>query len=426
MADLLSKFLLGIALLLGSLTVPVVHAAENPPLERLETIDVPGFTAEILQYCPTQHLLLATNPHWKSIDLFDVESLDPPRLTPLDLDDEEPGIQGFEFVGEPTSVAVHPTLPIAFVVVTHPVPNQPGTVQAFDLRRDGDRLGGWILNQKIGIHPDSLAISPDGRWLIVACEAQGDPTSPGSIWSLDLKGLSPDRRARDGNLPATPLPGLARLMDHPLGDLEPEYVAFDPQSRLAVVTFQENDSFVTVDLVSQPTPRLAAVTRLSYESEPDGIDLIDQVPGPDGHPGLLVAVAEEGKFNRFGQITGNCVSFHWLDPNAPDQPAVLLSRVDVRPLLSGNKPAKRRDPEAVRLLRHGGRLLALVGVERGDCVMSFDLTDPAAPRYLGQTPVGERPEGLLLVRDDHQTYLLTGDEGSQGPGTISVLRLREP
>ena len=402
-----------------------IAAAAEPKLKLLETVDVPGFTAEILGYCPDQRWLLSTNPLWKMVDLFDVESLDPPRITPVDLDDEAPGIQGLEFVGEPTSLAVHPSLPIVFVAETSRVPGRAGTVHAFDLRRGQDTLGRWVLRQEVGIHPDSLSISPDGRWLVVACEAEGDPTSPGSIWTLDLTGLTPDRRAREGDLPATQLPGLARLMDHPLGDLEPEYVAFDPQSRLALVTFQENDSFVTVDLTTSTQPRAAAVTRLSYESEPDGIDLLDDIPGPaPGSPlGLLVAVAGEGKFNQFGQTTGNCLSLHWLNPAAPDQPAVPLSRTDIRPLVSSKNPDKRRDPESVRLLRDGDRVLALLGIERGDCVLLLDVTDATAPKLLDKADVGERPEGLLLVRDGNKILLLTGDEGNEGPGTISFLRL---
>ncbi len=421
----------------------------QPVLEKIETVDVPGHTQEIVQYCASERLLLATNTQWKTVDLYAVESLDPPVLWPIDLDEVEVDPQGFTFAYEPTSVAVHPTQPIAFVSVLGRGPTHRGTVVAFDLRRGvdvhakpvpeveasspaaraglvaGDRFGGLVMLQEVGFHPDSLSVSPDGRWLLVACEAEGDPDSPGSVWAVDLEGLTADRRAREGALPSFELEGLSKLLRRPAGDLEPEYVAFDPQSRFAVVTLQENDAFVTVDLQSGSRPRLSAVTTVSFEGEPDGIDVMDGVAGPEGRVGCLVAVAEEGKFNKFGQTTGNLVSFWWVDPLALDKPAVRLGGVDVRPLLDSSEPTRRRDPETIKLVRLGGRVLALVAIERGDQVMLLDVSDASQPVLLAKPKAGDRPEGMTLVRsqDGQSVIVITGDEGAWGPGTLTFLRL---
>ena len=100
---------------------------------------------------------------------------------------------------------------------------------------------------------------------------------------------------------------------------------------------------------------------------------------------------------------------------------MLLARVDIRPLLDADKPDKRRDPESVRLLRWGGRVFCVLAVERGDCLMLFDVTEASAPVYLGQAAVGARPEGLIVIANPAGPLLVTGDEGQ--PGTISFTRL---
>lgn len=394
--------------------------------EALGTLDVPAHTVEIVQYQAGQRLLLATNPQWKSLDIFEVGSLDPPRLTMVDFDPEiEPGPQGVGTIYEPTSVAVHPTLPVAFVSVLGRSPEKPGRLLGVDLRRGAETLGDWMFWQEVGFHPDAVGISPDGRWALLACEGQGSPDTPGSVWAVDISGLTPQHRGRDGGFPAYELSGLDKLLETPAGVIEPEVVAFDPRSRFAVVTLQENDAFVVVDLVGEPRPKLVGRTHLTQGAEPDGIDVIDGVPGPNGRDGCLIAVAEEGMFNKFGQTTGNNVSFYWIDPLALEEPATLMSRTDVRPWMGDTDPDKRRDPESVKLLRTAGRVLAVVTIERGDTLLGLDVTDPTHPMLFDKVKVGDRPEGLTLVRDDRGWLIITGDEGSRGPGTISVTRLIE-
>lgn len=391
----------------------------------METVDVPAHTVEIVQHHAGQGLLVATNPQWKSLDIFEVESLIPLQLRMIDFDPEDqPGPQGVGTIYEPTSVALHPTEPIALVSVLGRSPESPGHLLGVDLRRGDRTRGRWILRQAVGFHPDAVAVSPDGRWAVVACEGEASPDTPGELWVVDLDGLRVGRKMKDGDLPAYPLDGLAAVMEWPAGVLEPEVVAFDPRSRFAVVTLQEHDAFVTIDLASQPRPKITSRTFLTWGGQPDGIDVIDGVPGADGRDGCLVAVAEEGAFDEFGRITGNNVSFHWIDPLALDQPAVLRSRTDVRPWVDPQKPGKRRDPESVKLLRLDGRVLAIVTIERGDRLLGLDVTDATQPVLFDTARVGDRPEGLTITHDDQGIIVLTGDEGNWGPGTISATRLQ--
>jgi len=404
---------------------PPPSAADQPPfqLQRIETVDIPGFTAEIVGYCAASRVLATTNSIWNTLDLLLVDSLDPPKLRAMDFNAMMPGKQGVGIVHEPTSVAVHPTEPIALVTVLGRAPDERGFLMAYDLRRR--MLGGWVLRQRLGYHPDSVAISPDGRWALAACEGEGHPDTPGSLWAVDLSGLTADHRLPDGELPAFEVGNLSELLLMPAGVIEPEFVAFDPQSRFAVVSCQENNRVVLVDFTASK-PRLGGFALIPDEGEPDGVNVIDEVAGPDGRVGCLVAVAEEGRFNKLGRQTGQKVSFHWVDPDKPQEAWVTLSRVDVRPLIDPDAPDERRDPESVQMLRMGNRLLAIVGVERGDYLLCLDITDPTEPRFVDRVKVGDRPEGLLVLEhptDPGSRLIITADEGSRGPGTVSFTRL---
>ena len=409
-------------------------ASAEPKLQPLATLDVPGEVAEIIAYHPGGGLLLSTNAASRCVDLFNVALVGTPTLTPVDLDPDpdRPEVQSWSFEHEPTSVAVHPTQPIALAAVLGAAVDQPGRVVGINLRRDdapagGSALGRVVLDRAVGMHPDSVAISPDGRWAVVACEGEGldeardTPGTPGSIWVLDMHELTVGRDAAEVSLPAFELSGLESLVGEPTDRIEPEYVTFDPRSRFAVVTLQENDAFVVVDWVSSDGPRLAGITRLPTGSEPDGAAVLDGILGDDGRPAVLIAVAEEGVKQSDGGYSGNCLSLYRLDPAVLGTPATLLARVDIRPLLDPDKPDKRRDPESVRLLRWGGRVFCVLAVERGDCLMLFDVTEASAPVYLDQAAVGARPEGLIVIPDPAGPLLVTGDEGR--PGTISFTRL---
>ncbi|MBN1342314.1 MAG: hypothetical protein JXQ73_06520 [Phycisphaerae bacterium] len=390
---------------------------QSPPsisLTHLQTIKAPGESAEIVQYCGAQKLLLATNPVEGTLDVFSVDSLDPVRVSFLNLDAGKPGAQGLNVGGEVTSVAVHPALPIAMLAV---LGEGAGRVVGVDLRPK--TRGRILLDQPAGNHPDSIAISPNGKWALVANEAEDDPTTPGSIWALDLAGLSPDRKKDDARLPVVEIEGLGAMVRAPIGEIEPEFVAIDPQSRFAAVSCQENDAVVLIDL-RKDRPSLAGIIRLPKGAEPDGVSILDNVPGPDGHGGCLIGIAEEGKKGR----TGNATCFWWLSTDDLAGSARMLSRVDVCPLADPARPKRRFDPEGVVLARLGERLLSLVVVERGHCVLCLDVTELSKPVLLAKCKTAKRPEGIVVVPHAHDLIVITGDEGKEGPGGISILRLR--
>lgn len=429
-------------IVLIALSLALSAFAGEPKLNVLTTVDVPGHTAEIVGYCPSEKLLVATNSIWDTLDIFEVDWSDRnrPKLKAIDFSKEYPSNEGVWTMGTPTSVAVHPTLPIALVVALNEHPQRPGMLLGIDLRR-GETLGHMILLQDVGIHPDSIAISSDGRWALIANEGEYHPDTPGTLTAVDLKALAMDRKAWHDPLASYTITGLDKVLETPVGDVEPEFVAFDPQGRFAVVSCQENDAVVLVEMRDE-TPRLAgddgatgraAVGRgvifLEYGSEPDGVDVIDGVALPPGieetqtgHPGCLVAVAEEGKFDRYGRWLGNAVSLWWVNPDDLTALPRMMARVDIAKAINEDKPDKRRDPEAVVFKRWGGKLWLFAATERGDRILAMDVTNPTKPQVVDIARVGDRPEGMIDIEHDGELILITGDEGNEGPGEISFTR----
>jgi DNA-binding beta-propeller fold protein YncE len=387
-------------------------------LEHRATIDVPAKTPEIVSLSADGSLLLANDAESRSIVIHSLRrtanAFELPLAAPTD-----PATKAHVFEGEPTSVATHPSLAIAFATVLAEKDTERGRVAALDLRPA--TLGRELWTQRVGHHPDSVAVSADGRWIVVADEGEGDDdprSTPGSVSVLDLAKLDVfEPRPSDGPIPAWEFDvsaGIAR----DAGSTEPEFVAIDPRSRFAVVTCQENDAAVVIALASPP--RVMPVRfALSHGAEPDGVAVLDGFTDPELGPGALVAFAEEGEAERGERPAGQAVSFWWLGPEPSFERAVPLSRVDlVGPLDGGKRP----QPENVVFLRREGALFAAVAAERAGCVALLSLADARSPKLLSAAPVGTRPEGLCVLEQGGRTWLVTGDEGP-GPGTISFVEL---
>ena len=360
------------------LLIAIVARADDVKFDRIASIPAPGSRIEIVKYDERGKLLVGTDSSDHSVDFQRVASWEPPVFEL---------VRRVPMPGEPTSVAIAPDGAAAWVTVCAAPATRKGWVECIN-------PGTFKVEPvSVGYHPDSLAISPDGKWVVIANEAEGDDTTPGSIGLIDIQTGS-----------YTDLPGL-EIVGQPTGVVEPEFVAIDPESRYAAVSCQENDTVVLADLRAEQK-RVVSKVALPPGSEPDGVDLLDDV----------LAVAEE---------KGQCVSFHRIDSESLS--CSELARVDVRPLVDPAKPEKSRQPESVKLVHWNGRLLALVGIERGDRVLCLDLANPAAPRLLAHAATGDRPEGLTVARDGDDLIVITGDEGKDGErGTITFSRLTNP
>lgn len=397
--------------------------AGDPKLVHRGDVDVPSWAPEIAAVTADRRRLVYVDDHWRTLEIHDVDWKSAgraPTLVARDFDDEWDGPQGVPFATGITSVAAHPTLPLVLVTTIGRHREDRGTLTAVDVRAETSGESLWFA--PTGRHPDSVAISPDGRWAVVANEGEGDDrasVAPGSVSVYALHAIDATSfRNHAGELPSYELEvheGVA--ID--AGDVEPEYVAIDPRSRFAVVTCQENDAAIVVSLVGDEPKRLAATFRLPAGAEPDGAAVLDGYVDAKHGAGALVAFAEEGRFDRHGRWLGQAISLHWIGPEDEWSTTHALARFDVAAALDRAHCA----PESVVLARRDGRVLLFAGIERADRVLLFDATDARSPRLLDRAKTGKRPEGLTLVALGDRDVLVASCEGNDGPGEITFLEL---
>jgi DNA-binding beta-propeller fold protein YncE len=117
-----------------------------------------------------------------------------------------------------------------------------------------------------GIGPDSIAITPDGKKLVVAIEDEENTDKlPGkrlgtvAIITLDYNNLS---KSSIQNI-AINLKGISGV-NFPNAP-QPEYVAISPDGKMAAVTLQENNAIALIDIKSASVTRIFSA-RTSYST----------------------------------------------------------------------------------------------------------------------------------------------------------------
>jgi len=374
-------------------TSPLNNNSGQSNIQKIITYDTPGRCSEIVSYSKQTNLLLTTNSVSKDITLLSIADFNSGNIQPIDTNPNLPGIQGIKTDGEPTSVAVHPNKNIAFAAVN----GSSGNLVAFDLNAAKAGKTKFILNQEIGIHLDSIAISPNGKWLVVADEAEGDPKTPGSIILVDISNLSLAK------LPTYKVAGLAEAIGRPAGRVEPEFVSIDPNSKFSAVACQDDNAVVIFPL--SKNPRVVSCIKLPRIALPDGANLIQYGAN------MLLSVAEEGS---------DTLSIFLINPNKLSQTPRLLSRLDVTKL-SGT--GGRCDPEGIYMFRQSGKLYLAAAIERADRLLILDISKPSSPVKVASVPVGSRPEGIIVEKQGNASFVITGDEGKPGKGEISIIKV---
>ena len=456
-----------------------VRAEEPPPdyrprMKHIATyVMKPGAAAEIVSVQQHSARALLTDAVARTVDVIDLSDPTAPkrmaRHTLLATDGEEL-----------TSVAFHPTEDWFLAVLRAADPRAPGRLLAVGAT-DGALLGSYA----VGPEPDAVAIAPDGKTAVVANEAETywrDPAS-GALDSLrggcsiaDLtKGPEritlvtftlKDQTQTPGFTKAAHGRSLERPIDlngdgtiegddelkalvpldsqHPM-HLEPEYVAYAPNSRRAYVTLQENNGVVVVDVVkrrviaawglgttthvadTQDDGQVRFDRRITALREPDGIALTpsgrffvtadegDTEPKASKSTGTTL-VGGGRTLSVFDALTGR---FLGDTGNQLDLAADMLRTYDDE--RSDNKGS---EPENVVTFHAGGVTYAVVGLERAKALALVSLADPTKPRVIGAYRLGNRsiaPEGLAVLRREDAIYVLSANEIS---GDMTVFRFR--
>jgi DNA-binding beta-propeller fold protein YncE len=321
---------------------------------------------------------------------------------------------------EPTSVAIVGQYVLVVVDTSGSFTEPSGRLDVVDLATRQR-----VRSLDLGGQPDSVAVTPDGAHAVVAIENQRDedvtpgggeegdlPQLPaGFLQILDLPGTDPaawsTRAVPFVDAAGAPLPVVAAAgLDTPQ-DPEPEYVSVNPSGDKVAVTLQENNGVAVVDIASGAIERVfsaGAVAVSGIDTEDDGvIDQTGAIPATPREPDAIgwldddhVATANEGDWKGgtrgwsvFEAATGEVV---W-DAGAE------LERLAVRVGLHTESRAGKKgvEPEGLTVATFGGVRYAFVGSERSNFVAVYDVSDPAAPRFVQVLATTNGPEGLLVV-----------------------------
>merc|ERR1712060_997067 len=150
--------------------------------------------------------------------------------------------------GEPTSVAIKGNYALVVVNISPDYVNTSGLLLTFDKTRKQEPIF-----YHLGGQPDSIAVSPDGNYAVIAIENErnedlgdgGLPQLPaGFVVVMDVSNSDPGSW-KMSNVPLIDLEGV----DYE-SDPEPEFVAIN-EHNIAVITLQENNAIVLIDLESK-------------------------------------------------------------------------------------------------------------------------------------------------------------------------------
>jgi len=374
------------------------------------TFRVKGKVAEIVAATPDGRTLCYTDSVAHQIGFVDITNPARPRQTGI-----------LKVAGEPTSIAITPNGRWLLCVV-HGAPDH---LLVIDFKSRKIRRKMTLCGQ-----PDCVAISGDGRYAAVAIENERQkqkspmPQNPsGSLTIVDIRGAPAEWKLRD-----VKLTGLATRF---AADPEPEFIAINSKNQ-AAVTLQENNHIVLIDLAAGRVLRhwTAGATSHAADLKMDGkIAFSDRLINARREPDAIawtaggnLITANEGDYDldlKERQYSGgrNWTVFSPTGKILHDD-----TQLESAVARAGSYPDERSiksgvEPESVATARFRNRNLTFIGCERANCVAVYDLERERSARLLQILPTGAKPEGLLAI--PRRSLLVTANEGD---GTLSIFR----
>ena len=331
--------------------------------------------------------------------------------------------------GEPTSVAISGDYALVGVNTSADFINVDGELQVFNL--DTRTL---VRTLDLNGQPDSVAVSPDGNYAAVVIENERDedlgdgvpPQLPAGELIIVNKA---DADPANWTLSTVVLTGLADLY---ASDPEPEYVDIN-ENNIAVVTLQENNHLVLIDLTdgsivndfsagavdlemidaTEEDPAIISQTESqdAVLREPDGVSWINTE---------YFATADEGDldggsrgftiFNTEGEVV-------WSSGVSLDH---LAARYGHYP--DGRSGNKGNEPENVEVGVFGDNRYLFVNSERSSLVFVYDVADPTNPVLKQTLPTAAAPEGGLAI-PSRNLLVVASEEDNRGDKLRSALNI---
>lgn len=309
-----------------------------------------------------------------------------------------------KLTGEPTSVSVAGAYALVGVNTSTDYVTVSGHLSVVDIATKKE-----VTKIDLGGQPDSVAVSPDGKYAAVAIENErnedlgdGNPGQAPAGYFMVVNLTGEPSAWTTSKVEMTGLAGL--FADDP----EPEYVDIN-EDNLAVVTLQENNHIVLVDLptakvtkhfsagtvdltqvdlIDKPRPNIVLQTQEQddVKREPDGVSWINND---------YFATADEGDldggsrgftiFNKAGEVV-------WESGASLDHMAARFGHYPDQ-----RSDAKGNEPENAEVGTFGDTRYLFVNSERASLVFVYDVNDPTKPVFKQVLPAGVAPEGVLAI-----------------------------
>ncbi|WP_430514148.1 esterase-like activity of phytase family protein [Pannonibacter phragmitetus] len=283
--------------------------------------------------------------------------------------------------------------------------------------------------------PDSVAISPDGKFLAVAVENERDeelnegklpqmPAGHVAIFDLDADG-------QPTNCDAARIVDVTGLAEVAPEDPEPEFVSINAANMLAL-TLQENNHLALIDLASGKVSAHFPAGSSSAEAIPVAKDRSSDASGgienvkrePDA-----VAWLDNDRFitANEGDYEGGSRGFTIWNTKGD----VLYdsgNKLEHIAMMTGHYPAKRaskkgNEPEGVTVGEFGGQKLIFVNSERANMVSVFKDTG-GEPQLLQMLPTHVAPEGVLVI-PSRNLFVAANEADSAEDGLRSQVSIYE-
>lgn len=328
--------------------------------------------------------------------------------------------------GEPTSVSVAKSHALTGVNTSKSYKEPGGHLAVVDIQTQKITKTCDVKGQ-----PDSVAVSPDRRYVAIAIENERDedlndgaiPQMPaGHLAVFDL-----DANGQPTNCDNARIVAMTGLAAEAGDDPEPEFVSINKQN-VAVVTLQENNHIALVDLASGKIVNHFSAGASSADRIPtnkkrliDGTGSIKDVPRePDAVAWLdndRFVTANEGDYKggSRGFTIFNTKGEVLFDSGASFEHLAMMH---------GHYPAKRAskkgaEPEGVTVGRFDGETYIFVNAERANFVGVYRDTG-AAPEFVQFLPTHIGPEGSVAL-PERDLFVVANEEDSAEDGVRAMV-----
>jgi hypothetical protein len=396
---------------------------ENTSCDRSE---VEATVAEITTVSEDGRTLIYTDSPQEAIGFVDIRNPAKPK-----------GLGVVRLEGEPTSVTVTGKYALVGVNTRASFVSPSGHIAVFDVAACVANIGGCAPLAKLDMkgQPDSVVVSPDGRYAAIAVENERDedvtvdgvegglPQLPaGHLAVIDIKGKPAQWKVR--------IVSLAGLSAYAPSDPEPEYVTIN-RDNVAAVTLQENNHIVLVHLPSGKVVRhfgAGAVTLKNVDTEDNSvIGLNGTKENVAREPDAIAWLDEERLVTaNEGDLFGGSRGFTIFS----DRGKVLFDAgngFEYVGVKHGHYPESRADakgtePEGVAVGRYGRDQYIFVGSERGSFVGVYK-DQGREPDFVQVLPTGIAPEGLLPI-PKRDLFVASTEDDEDWRAQINIFALK--